>query len=166
MTATFTPTANLAYSTVYTATITTGATTPGGSPLLTNSVWTFTTITPPPTVTVMVPANVAVNVPIGQVLSATFSEAMAPATISASTFTVTGPGGAKASNVFWAVGGLPGAIINYGDGGTMVGTIISMPGITVSSPAQSTSSTVTTINGRVIALNASTTIVNTVINVP
>jgi hypothetical protein len=75
-------------------------------------------------------------------------------------------GGAKASNIFWAVGGLPGAIINYGGGGTMVGTIISMPGITVSSPAQSTSSTVTTINGRVIALNASTTMVNTVINVP
>lgn len=74
--------------------------------------------------------------------------------------------GAQASHVFWAVGGLPGAVINYGGGGTMVGTIISQPGITVSSPGQSTSSTVTTINGRVIALNASTTIVNTVINVP
>jgi hypothetical protein len=74
--------------------------------------------------------------------------------------------GAKAGNIFWAVGGLPGAIINYGGGGTMVGTIISQPGITVSSPAQSTSATVTTINGRVIALNASVTIVNTVVNVP
>lgn len=74
--------------------------------------------------------------------------------------------GAKASNVFWAVGGLPGAIINYGGGGTMVGTIISQPGITVSSPGQSTSATVTTINGRVLALYASVTIVNTVINVP
>ena len=75
-------------------------------------------------------------------------------------------GGAKAGNVFWAVGGLPGAVINYGGGGTMVGTIISQPGITVSSPAQATSSTVTTINGRVLALDASTTLVNTVINVP
>jgi hypothetical protein len=75
-------------------------------------------------------------------------------------------GGAQAANVYWAVGGLPGAIINYGGGGTMVGTIISQPGITVSSPAQSTSATVTTINGRVIALDASTTMVNTVINVP
>ena len=74
--------------------------------------------------------------------------------------------GAKAGNIFWAVGGLPGAVINYGGGGTMVGTIISQPGITVSSPAQSTSATVTTINGRVIALNASVTVVNTVINVP
>jgi hypothetical protein len=71
--------------------------------------------------------------------------------------------GAQASNVFWAVGGLPGAIINYGGGGTMVGTIISQSGITVSSPGVAA---VTTINGRVIALNASTTLVNTVINVP
>jgi hypothetical protein len=74
--------------------------------------------------------------------------------------------GAKASNVFWAVGGLPGAIINYGGGGTMVGTVISQPGITVSSPGQSTAATVTTINGRVIALYASVTMVNTVITVP
>jgi hypothetical protein len=74
--------------------------------------------------------------------------------------------GAQASNVFWQVGGLPGAIINYGGGGTMVGTIISQPGITISSPGQSTSSTVTTINGRVLALDASVTMVNTVVNVP
>jgi len=71
--------------------------------------------------------------------------------------------GAKAGNVYWAVGGLPGAVINYGGGGTMVGTIISQPGITVSSPGVAA---VTTINGRVIALTASTTLVNTVINVP
>jgi hypothetical protein len=83
----------------------------------------------------------------------------------------TGPGvssvtlinGAKASNVFWAVGGLPGAVINYGGGGTMVGTIISYPGITVSSPGVAA---ITTIDGRIIALNASITMVNTVINVP
>jgi hypothetical protein len=71
--------------------------------------------------------------------------------------------GAKASNVFWQVGGLPGAVINYGGGGTMVGTIISSPGITVSSPGVAA---VTTIDGRVLALNASVTLVNTVINVP
>jgi len=71
--------------------------------------------------------------------------------------------GAQAKNVYWAVGGLPGAVINYGGGGTMVGTIISQPGITVSSPGVAA---VTTINGRVLALTASTTIVNTVINVP
>jgi hypothetical protein len=71
--------------------------------------------------------------------------------------------GAQAKNVFWAVGGLPGAVINYGGGGTMVGTIISQPGITVSSPGVAE---VTTINGRVLALDASVTMVNTVINVP
>ena len=70
--------------------------------------------------------------------------------------------GAQASHVFWAVGNLPGAVINYGGGGTMVGTIISLPGITISSPGVAA---VTTINGRVIALNASVTMVNTVINV-
>jgi hypothetical protein len=71
--------------------------------------------------------------------------------------------GANAANVYWAVGGLPGAVINYGGGGTMVGTIISQPGITVSSPGVAA---VTTITGRVIALTASTTLVNTVINLP
>ena len=70
--------------------------------------------------------------------------------------------GAQASHIFWAVGGLPGAVINYGGGGTMMGTIISSPGITVSSPGVAA---ITTINGRIIALNASATIVNTVINV-
>jgi hypothetical protein len=76
-------------------------------------------------------------------------------------------GGAQAKNVYWAVGGLPGAVINYGGGGTMVGTIISQPGITLSSPAQNTATSATTIlDGRVIALDASTTVVNTVINVP
>jgi hypothetical protein len=71
--------------------------------------------------------------------------------------------GAQASHVFWQVGGLPGAVINYGGGGTMVGTVLSLPGITVSSPGVAA---VTTINGRVLALTASTTLVNTVINVP
>ena len=71
--------------------------------------------------------------------------------------------GAQAKNVFWQVGGLPGAVINYGGGGTMVGTIISQPGITVSSPGVAA---VTTIDGRVLALGASVTMVNTVVNVP
>jgi hypothetical protein len=73
-------------------------------------------------------------------------------------------GGAQAKNVYWQVGSA--ATINYGGGGTMVGTIISQAGLTISSPGQSTSSTVTTLNGRAIALAASVTMVNTVINVP
>ncbi|MGD0630325.1 MAG: Ig-like domain-containing protein [Terracidiphilus sp.] len=94
LTATFTPGATLAYSSVYTATITKGATDPGGTPLIANYVWSFTTMAPPPAVMSTIPANGAANVPIVQALSATFSEAMSPASISASTFTVTGPGGA------------------------------------------------------------------------
>jgi hypothetical protein len=91
--ATFTPTISLAYNTIYTATITTGAKDLAATPLAANYVWSFTTITPAPVVTAVVPANGAIGVPINQVLSATFSEAMSPATITAATFTVTGPGG-------------------------------------------------------------------------
>jgi hypothetical protein len=93
LTATFAPSAALAYATSYTGTITTGAKGAGGTPLMTNYVWTFTTVAPPPTVASSVPANATTGVPVGQVLGATFSMAMNPATINASTFTVIGPGG-------------------------------------------------------------------------
>jgi len=90
--ATFTPTGGvLAQSTTYTATITTGAESAGGFLLAANYVWTFTTITTPPTVTV-VPANGATGVPVNQVLTATFSEAMDCATLNSATFTLAGPG--------------------------------------------------------------------------
>jgi hypothetical protein len=97
--ATFTPSAALAYSTIYSATITTGATNVGGTPLLSNYVSTFTTIGPPPAVISTVPAKGATGVPVGQALSATFSEAMSSASISGTTLTVTGPGGAVAGAV-------------------------------------------------------------------
>ena len=90
----------------------------------------------------------------------------------AQTLTVGGPGaafpqsvvlvgGALAKNVFWQVG--TAATINAGGGGTMVGTIISNTGA-----AFSTTGNVTpvTLNGRVLSLDASVTLVNTVINVP
>ena len=95
--ATFTPSANLAYSTVYTATITTGATSEADVPLAANYVWSFTTITPAPTVTATTPANGAASVPIAQALTATFSEAMSSGTLDAATFTVTGPSGVAVS---------------------------------------------------------------------
>ena len=100
MTATFTPSAVLAYGTTYTATITTGAAAPGGAALMGPFAWSFTTITPPPAVVSTIPANGATNVPIGQVLTATFSEAMNPATISATTFTLTVTGGAAVTGTF------------------------------------------------------------------
>ena len=93
--ATFTPTSGtLAYSTTYTVTITPAAKSLAqGTPLAGNYVWTFTTITPPPTVTV-VPVNNAIGVPINQVLTATFSEAMLCSTLTspATTFTLAAPG--------------------------------------------------------------------------
>jgi hypothetical protein len=90
----------------------------------------------------------------------------------ATTLTVGGPGaaapqsiilvgGAQAKNVFWQVGSA--ATINAGGGGTMVGTIISQAGAAFSTAGNVA---VVTLNGRVLSLNASVTLVNTVINVP
>ncbi len=90
-TATFTPTAVLSTSTLYTATITTGTKDPAGTSLAANAVWTFTTA-PPATVVSTIPANGATAVAANTAISATFSEAMNPATINAATFTLTGPG--------------------------------------------------------------------------
>src|SRR5258706_97335 len=70
-------------------------------------------------------------------------------------------GGAQPKNVFWQVGSS--ATINAAGGGTMVGTIISSASTTFSTPGNVA---VTTLNGRALALNASVTMVNTVINVP
>jgi len=92
LTATFTPAAPLLFNTVYTATITTGAQDLAGNALANNFVWTFTTgaapDTTPPTVTFVSPANLAANVPVNTAVTATFSEAMLPATISTATFTL------------------------------------------------------------------------------
>jgi ketosteroid isomerase-like protein len=90
-TATFTPAAVLANSTLFTATITTGAKDPAGAPLAANFVWTFTTA-PPPTVVSTTPLNGAVGVAKSTTVTATFSVPMDAATINATTFTVTGPG--------------------------------------------------------------------------
>lgn len=71
-------------------------------------------------------------------------------------------GGAQPKNVFWQVGSA--ATINgILGGGTMVGTIIAPAGVTISTAAVTT---ITTLNGRALGLNASVTMVNTVINVP
>lgn len=69
--------------------------------------------------------------------------------------------GALPSNVFWYVGSA--ATINGAGGGTMVGTIIAMAGVTFSTPGNAVQ---TTLNGRAISLIASVTMVNTTINIP
>jgi len=93
--ATLTPSSNLAVNTVYTATITTAVANTAGAHLAANYVWTFKTGPPPitPQVIATIPANNATGVPTNQKISATFNEAMDPATINATTFTLTGPGG-------------------------------------------------------------------------
>ena len=94
-TATFTASSALALNTLYTATITTGAMDEYGNALATNFVWTFTTSSTPcvaPTVSSEMPVDLAVGVCPSTVVTATFSEGMNPATINATTFTLTGPG--------------------------------------------------------------------------
>ncbi|MCW3073132.1 MAG: hypothetical protein JWP69_201 [Flaviaesturariibacter sp.] len=87
MTATFSPTNALAANTVYTGTITTGAKDPAGNALVADYVWSFNTGTIPIVVSTD-PANGATNVPLGKIITATFSTAMDPATINATTFTI------------------------------------------------------------------------------
>jgi hypothetical protein len=90
----------------------------------------------------------------------------------ASSLTVGGPGAAapqsiiltgnaQPGNVFWQVGSS--ATINEAGGGTMVGTIIADAGISFSTVGNTT---IVTLDGRAISLNASVTLVDTVINVP
>jgi hypothetical protein len=98
-TATFSPSAALALNTLYTATVTTGAQDKTGNALATNFVWTFTTgntacLAGPPTVVSVAPPNGTAGVCPNTVAVATFSEAMNPSTISATTFTLTGPAAA------------------------------------------------------------------------
>ena len=97
-TATFTPSATLALSTLYTATVTTGAIDLYGNALAANFVWTFTTgstvcLNGPPTVVSVVPPDGANGVCQNTVVVAVFSEAMNPSTINTTTFTLTDPGG-------------------------------------------------------------------------
>jgi hypothetical protein len=99
VTSIFTPSSTLALNTAYTATITTGVKDSFGNALVSNFVWTFntgnTTCQPgPPTVISVAPPNGATGVCQNAVVVATFSEAMNPSTINATTLTLLGPGSA------------------------------------------------------------------------
>jgi hypothetical protein len=86
--ATFTPSANLLTKTTYTATITSCVTNLMCTEMASNFVWTFTTgaapdITPP-TVISTIPVTgppAAIDVPLNQIITATFSKAMTASTI-------------------------------------------------------------------------------------
>ena len=93
--ATFTPGAALAYSTTYTATITTGAATPGGAELIGPYVWSFTTGAPTALTVAVTPVPFANPIALAAPITATFSQAMKCATLvspTTPTFTVTAPG--------------------------------------------------------------------------
>lgn len=92
-TAIFSPDANLTDSTVYTATITTGAKNVAGTALAANYVWHFTTgavttDTTNPDVNSTNPLANDVNVSINRTVTATFNEVMNPADINTTTFTL------------------------------------------------------------------------------
>jgi len=91
-TAAFNPSAPLLPSSQYTARVTTGAEDLAGNAIVSERVWSFSTVaaadTAAPTVSFTSPFNGAIGVPVGNRLSATFSETMSPATINALTFTV------------------------------------------------------------------------------
>ncbi|MEO5660778.1 MAG: ice-binding family protein [Polaromonas sp.] len=97
-TATFTPAARLAAGTLFTATITTGAKDAEGVAPARDFVWTFKTgkdaDETTPQITVTNPEDRSTAEPTNRQISATFDEAIAPASINATTFTLNGPGAA------------------------------------------------------------------------
>ena len=91
-TASFTPGSNITASKLYTATLTTSVTNSSGTALADDYVWSFTSGTTPdtvaPTVNSTNPADTATNVALNQSVSANFSEALDPATVNSTTFTL------------------------------------------------------------------------------
>lgn len=90
--ATLTPTNPLAASTVYTASLTTGAKDLQGNPLAAAAVWSFTsgttTDTTPPLVSSTTPLPNLTGVGINAILTARFSEPMSASTLTSTTFTL------------------------------------------------------------------------------
>jgi hypothetical protein len=91
-TAIFKPTNNLAVSTTYTASVTTGVTDLAGNALAVAKTWSFTTgttaDTTAPTVSSIVPSDTATGVARNSTVIAIFSKTMDASTISTSTFTL------------------------------------------------------------------------------
>lgn len=87
LTATFTPSSRLGTNTLYTGTIKTLVKDVDGNALQTDYVWTFTTGLSPLVVSTD-PANLAIDVALNKVITATFNMSMNPLTLNATTFTV------------------------------------------------------------------------------
>lgn len=89
---------NLPGNTTCTATVTTGARDVAGTPLASNFVWTFSTGPVPdgvaPTVIAVSPPNLATGVPLNlRTITATFSEAIDPSTLTSASFLLSCPTG-------------------------------------------------------------------------
>jgi hypothetical protein len=85
--ATFTPTSRLAVNTLYTGRITTSVKDLAGNALQADYVWTFTTGLLPMVVSTD-PANLATDVSLNKVITASFNMSMNPLTLTATSFTV------------------------------------------------------------------------------
>lgn len=110
-TATFTPSAPLAYGTIYTATVTTAVTDLAANHLAANRTWSFTTSaapdTTPPAVASTSPVSNATSVSVTAPVSATFSEAMKASTITTANF-----------RLMQGTTGVPGTVTLTGNGTT------------------------------------------------
>lgn len=94
-TATFTPSANLSPNTTYSVKITTAAKDLAGNSMAADKTWSFKTVagdTTPPTVSSTSPVNNATGVLTTAIITAKFSEAIDPATITSTTFGVSAGG--------------------------------------------------------------------------
>src|SRR3990167_6354264 len=106
--ATFTPSSNLAFSTVYTALITSAVKDEAGNPMVSDYTWSFITEaaldTTPPTVSSTSPVNGATDVAVNSTITATFSERMDASTITTATFIVSDGGSVISGTVSYNTG--------------------------------------------------------------
>jgi hypothetical protein len=135
-TAIFTPSANLASNTTFSATISTGAKNPAGTALAAPFVWSFSTglaaDTTAPLVSFTAPANHDTNVAVNRKIVATFNEAMDSRTITAANITVTGPSGSVSGAVTYAAGSFAATFTpasNLANSATYTATIKGVTGV-------------------------------------
>lgn len=102
-TATFNPTELLAYNTIYTGIVKTSVKDTSGNALQVEYIWSFTTISPTlPIIISTDPQNLATNVPLNKVITATFNKEMNPLTITGENVTISTNGNAIAGAVTYA----------------------------------------------------------------
>lgn len=122
----FKPTTNLLPSTSYSATISTVAKDLAGTFLKSNYTWNFTTGKAPdiipPTIVSTDPINSAIGVPFNKKLSANFSEAMDPATITAANF--------KLANTTLGGTNVTGTVLYSGTAATFTPAVLLLPNTT------------------------------------